>query len=99
MLPIDTSGMTLAIMLQLHAGKAKQEAVAKAREQEGGLAQTSMLAFYDAMEHTASAFCQVIDGKATTSEAHDGLFDYAERLEKHLIGLDEEFSDIEGEGE
>lgn len=84
--PTDGGGMTLSIMLSIYARKAKD----KPRE---GAAQFAMYAFYDAVERTAVAFNQVLDGKRSPSEAHDILIDYAKRLEEHLNELDAGESD------
>ena len=71
----------LAVMTAIYARNSKQT-------HRSGLAQLAMYAFHDAVERTALAFEQVIDGKRTADEAFDKLLEYAVGLETELSELD-----------
>lgn len=77
--------MTLSIMASIYARKAKE--IAKGHTSR---TQFAMYAFFDAMERTAVAFNNVLDGKRTPREAYDTLVDYALRLNQQLEELDDE---------
>lgn len=81
MLGTEPDGITLSIMASIYARKAKEIS-------RSGAAQFAMYAFFDAMERTAVAFNQVLDGKRTPREAYEILIDYALRLEEELAELE-----------
>lgn len=81
MLGTEPDGMTLSIMASIYARRAKEV-------HRSGAAQFAMYAFFDAMERTAVAFNQVLDGKRTPKEAYEILVDYALRLENQLEELE-----------
>ena len=83
MLGTEPDGMTLAIMASIYARRAKEVT-------RDGIAQFAMYAFFDAMERTAIAFNNVLDGKRTTREAYDDLVDYAIRLSDYLEKPDDD---------
>ena len=85
MLGTEPDGMTLSIMCSIYARKAKE--IAQGSSQR---AQLFMYAFFDAMERTAVAFNNVLDGKKTAREGYDWLIDYAIRLNQQLEELEDE---------
>lgn len=81
MIGTERDAIKLSIMLSIYGRAAKR------RPDDDGLVKLALYAFDDALERTALAFQQVLDGKRTPEEAYEMLVEYASGLRDELHEL------------
>lgn len=84
MLGTERDAIKLSIMLAIYGRAAKNRP-----DSEDGFSKVALYAFHDALERTALAFQQVLDGKRTPEEAYERLVGYTVGLRNELRELGE----------